>query len=178
MDIFNRLQYGVAISRGAFIKSIIREEKTTMYIIEMADRYKEYFGKYAGDIQTEAHIIYLIETIFMIEDGITQIKKTTVERRLKKMTIEKIKELDKRYEELIKVMYSVRILNKYNFSKKIIINMLIYGKDKKIDVDKMEIVIDKINKNNENKKKIDNIIEFADKIYNEDYDEDEDEEVS
>jgi len=115
VDIFNRLQYGVAISRGSFLKSLIKDENITSYIIEMADGYKEYFGKYAKDIKTDDHILYLIEIILMIDDEITQIKKTTVERKLKNMKMKKIKELDKNYKDLIEKMYSNKLLNKYNF---------------------------------------------------------------
>ena len=178
---FNCCVFFKGESRGSYLKSLIKDEKITSYIIEMADRYKEYFGKYSKDVKIDEHILYLIEIILMIDDEITQIKKTTVERKLRNLKMKKIEELDKKYMNLIEKMYSNRILNKYNFSKKIVINVLLYGKDKEIDEDKMEIVIDRLhNIIEENKKKIGNnreeINKLIEKIYNDDYDEDDEEE--
>ncbi len=180
VDIFSRIQYGVAISRGSFLKSLISNEKITEYIMEMADRYKEYFGRYVKDVKTDEHILYLVETLFMLEDDGTQIKKTTVERKLKKLNLKEIKKLDEKYEEFIKDMYSKRILNKYNLPKKIIINLLLYVKKNNmdnIDIEKMEFVVDKIYNLIHKKNKIissnnTKITELIDKLYNQDYDED------
>ena len=170
VDIFNRLQYGISISRGSYLKSLISNEEICKYIIEMAERYQKYFGKYARDKNKDEHIEYLLNILFMIDSNTTQIKKITVQKNLKKLTLKIIKDFDKKYEKLIKTLFDKKILNKYSFPQKIILNVLLFSKNEDIDKNKMENVVDTLNdiKNFGNNEEIQTLIT---KIYNDEYSE-------
>lgn len=163
IDIFNRIQYGIPISRGSNIKSYIQDAKLCEHIITTSNKYKKYFNKYIKNSNNEDHIKYMIEIFLMLERKTRRIKNETIDHELKNMIIKSFDKLDKKYDSLIKTLFSKEMLNNNEFTqKKVIIGILLFAinlfdkeefDENKFDKNKMITVIDKVYKEiNENKK--------------------------
>lgn len=176
IDIFNRIQYGMSISRGSFLKSFITDAKLCEYIIIKANEYLKIFGSYIKNANNEDHIKYMIEMFFMLDKDIITIKSETVEYELKNLTIDIFETMVKSYDKLIKTMYSEELLNSCEIKQKKIINkLLLFAKNKLDDNDfdenKMKKIIDNIYIDiTENKKqfKSDELDKYFESYWNED----------
>ena len=149
IDIFNRLQYGMTISRGSYLKSFIQDAKLCECIVNASNKYNKYFDKYVKNVNNEDHIRMMIELFLMLEKEIVSIKSETVDYELKKMTMKSFDKLDKKYENLMKIMFDSQLLNQNEFKqKKVIIGCLLYAKEKldsnTFDKEKMKNVLEKI----------------------------------
>ena len=158
IDIFNRIQYGMTISRGSYLKSFISDAKLCEKVIEISNKYLEYFDKYVKNANNEDHIKIVIEYFLMLENSTVSIKSETVEYELKKLTLKTFNKLDEKYDNLFLIMFDKELLN-FNVirHKKVIIKLLLFAKEKMdlktFDKEKMKIIIKKIyNEINENKK--------------------------
>jgi hypothetical protein len=149
IDIFNRIQYGMTISRGSYLKSFIPDAKLCEHIVDMANKYKEYFGKYIKNENNEDHIKYMIEIFLMLEKNIVTIKSETVEYELKKLTLKSFNKLVEKYDTMIKTMYDKELLNLNEIKqKKIVVKLLLFAIDKltlkEFDQQKMKNLIKNI----------------------------------
>jgi hypothetical protein len=148
IDIFNRIQYGIDISRGSYLKSFITDAKLCEYIVERANVYKGYFGKYIKNENNEDHIKFMVEVFLMLEKKIVNIKNDTTEFELKAMTMKSFKKIDEKYENVIKIMFNSELLNSNSFTKKIIMICLAYAKEKidnkNFDKNKMKYILEQI----------------------------------
>lgn len=131
IDIFNRLQYGMTISRGSYLKSFIPDAKLCELIVDTANKYKDIFGKYIKNENNEDHIKYMIEIFLMLEKNTVTIKSETVEYELKKITLKLFNKLIEKYDDVIKTMYDKELLNLNEIKqKKIVIKLLLFAIDK------------------------------------------------
>jgi hypothetical protein len=149
IDIFNRIQYGMSISRGSYLKSFIPDAKLCEHIVDMANKYIEYFGKYIKNENNEDHIKYMIEIFLMLEKNIVTIKSETVEYELKKLTLKSFNKLVEKYDTLIKTMYEKELLNLNEIKqKKVVVKLLLFAIDKltlkEFDKQKMKNLIKNI----------------------------------
>lgn len=174
IDIFNRIQYGMTISRGSYLKSFISDAKLCELIVKRANEYSEYFGNYVKNVNNEDHIKLMVEYFLMLENNIVTIKSDTVDYELKKMTLKSFEKMDKKYENLIKTMFSKELFGANEFKqKKVIIKCLLYAKEKMdsntFDKNKMKYVLEQIwEEINEEKNqfKSKELEEFIDKQWN------------
>jgi hypothetical protein len=159
IDIFNRIQYGMTISRGSYLKSFIQDAKLCERIVDTANKYKDYFGKYIKNENNEDHIKYMIEIFFMLEKNIVTIKSETVEYELVRLTLKSFDKFVEKYDTLIKTMYDKELLNLNEIKqKKVIVKLLLFAIDKitlkEFDKGKMKKLIKNIyNDVTEEKKK-------------------------
>lgn len=128
IDIFNRIQYGISISRGSYLKSFIQDEKLCELVMETASKYKKYFGNYVSNANNEEHIKYMIEMFFILKKNISHIKNETLEYELKNMTLNEFKKMDEDYDNVIKKIFGTELLNAYRFKqKRVVIYFLLWG---------------------------------------------------
>ena len=169
IDIFNRIQYGMTISRGSYMKSFIPDAKLCELVMKTAEKYKEYFGKYIKNANNEDHIKFMIEIFLMLEKEVVTIKTETVDYELSKLTIKVFEKLDKKYDNLIKTMFDKELLNLHEFKqRKIIVKCLSYAMDKinsdSFDKQKMKNVLEKIHNEITEEKKQFKIVELEEFI--------------
>jgi len=150
IDIFNRIQYGMTISRGSYLKSFIQDAKLCEYIVEKANGYLKFFGKYIKNENNEDHIKFMIEIFLMLEKNTTTIKTETVDYELKKLTMKIFNKYVETYDTLIKTMFDKELLNAREIKqKKVVIKLLLFAKDKlnsyTFDKQKMKKLIEDIN---------------------------------
>lgn len=149
IDIFNRIQYEMVISRGSFLKSFISDAKLCENVISKANEYLKIFGHYIKNANDEDQIKYMIEMFFILDKNIITIKAETVEYELKNMTMDIFESMVKKYDKLIKIMYGDELLNSCQIKQKKIVNkLLLFAKNKltnnEFDKNKMIKIIDNI----------------------------------
>lgn len=66
-DIFNRIQYGMTISQGSYLKSFIQDAKLCEHIIKTGSDYKKYFDKYTKNENNEDYIKFMFEIFYAVE---------------------------------------------------------------------------------------------------------------
>ena len=174
IDIFNRLQYGMTISRGSYLKSFIQDAKLCEHIINTSNKYNRYFDKYVKNTNNDDQIKLMTEIFLILEYNYkTTIKNEKVDFELKKMTMKSFQKLDRRYENLIKIMYELLNINEFKH-KKVIIQCLLFAKEKmkldEFDEEIMKNVLEKlyieITKEKKQFKSADDIYKFIEENWN------------
>lgn len=146
IDIFNRIQYGMSISRGSYLKSFIQDARLCEHMISTAEKYKGYFGKYVLNAKEEQHIHFMLEILFMLDKDVLSIKTESIEYELLRMTNCSFNELDQKYDPVISTMFDNTMLNGMEVKqKRFLIKCLIYAKNKfqtgNFDKDRMRFVL-------------------------------------
>lgn len=146
IDIFNRIQYGMSISRGSYLKSFVQDALLCEQIVSTAEKYKGYFGKYALNTKEEQHIHFMLEILFMLDKNVLSIKTAQIEYELSKMTMQTFNELDVKYDSVVSTMFDHTMFNCMEIKqKRFLIKCLSYAKNKfqmgKFDKERMRFVL-------------------------------------